>query len=101
MGCAVTIHLQTCDDAATLILEDTGPGFDLDVILHLFERRVKGKESNGHGLGLAFIDAVVRAHDGTIAARNREEGGAQITVVLPAARRQFAGQLSTIKRDAR
>jgi signal transduction histidine kinase len=50
---------------------------------HLFERRVKGKESNGRGLGLAFVDAVVRAHGGTITATNREGGGARITLSLP------------------
>jgi signal transduction histidine kinase len=44
---------------------------------------VKGKDSNGHGLGLAFIDAVARAHGGTAAASNRSTGGAQITVTLP------------------
>jgi signal transduction histidine kinase len=49
----------------------------------LFERRVKGRDSSGHGLGLAFIDAVIRAHGGTAIARNRETGGAQIVITLP------------------
>jgi signal transduction histidine kinase len=52
---------------------------------HAFERRVKGRESNGHGLGLAFVDAVVRAHGGTITASNREGGGARISLALPMA----------------
>jgi len=82
-SCTLTIELRTEDDAATLILEDDGPGFDLDVLPHLFERRVKGKDSNGHGLGLAFVDAVARAHGGSAAASNRESRGARITVTLP------------------
>ena len=90
MGCAVTISLDVKDDAALLVLEDDGPGFDPEVIPHLFERRVKGKASNGHGLGLAFIDAVVRAHGGTVAAFNRSVGGAQIAVVLPVAAERHA-----------
>ena len=73
-----------------LVLEDNGPGFDAEVILHLFERRVKGKQSKGHGLGLAFIDAVVRAHGGTVTARNRESGGTQVVVTLPVAFRHRA-----------
>ena len=83
-GCAINIQLSWEDQIASLILEDDGPGFDPDVLPHLFERRVKGKDSNGHGLGLAFIDAVVRAHDGEVVAKNREGGGARIVVVLPA-----------------
>jgi signal transduction histidine kinase len=90
-ACTVTIQLQLNDDAAQLILEDDGPGFAPDVRLHLFERRVKGRESNGHGLGLAFVDAVARAHGGTVAASNRERGGAKITVTLPLASRESAG----------
>jgi len=85
MGCAVTISLDVKDDAARLVMEDDGPGFDPEVIPHLFERRVKGKASNGHGLGLAFIDAVVRAHGGTATACNRGAHGAQIAVELPVA----------------
>ena len=82
-GCAVSLRLKAENGAASLILEDDGPGFDAEVSSHLFERRVKGKESNGHGLGLAFVDAVVRAHGGAVSARNRECGGAQIAVTLP------------------
>ena len=70
---------------AKLALEDNGPGFDPDVLPHIFERRVKGRDSNGHGLGLAFVDAVVRTHGGTVAATNREGGGATITIALPLA----------------
>jgi signal transduction histidine kinase len=44
---------------------------------------VKGKESSGHGLGLAFVEAVVRAHGGTVSAGNRAEGGARLTITLP------------------
>jgi signal transduction histidine kinase len=86
-GCTVTIELQLEDDSASLVCEDNGPGFSPDVLPHLFERRVKGRESNGHGLGLAFIDAVARAHGGAVTAHNREKGGARISVSLPLADR--------------
>ena len=82
-ACIVTIRLLTEEDAVSLIFADDGPGFSPEMIPQLFERRVKGKDSNGHGLGLAFIDAVARAHGGTAAASNRSTGGAQITVTLP------------------
>jgi signal transduction histidine kinase len=85
--CVVTIELHADNGLASLTLEDDGPGFDSEVLLHLFERRVKGKDSNGHGLGLAFVDAVVRAHSGTVSACNRASGGARIVITLPLARR--------------
>jgi len=51
----------------------------------LFEARVKGNESPGHGLGLAFVEAVVGAHSGEVVAVNREEGGARLVIRLPLA----------------
>jgi len=82
-NCRVTIRLRTDDNLASLTVEDDGPGFDSEIKPQLFERRVKGKNSNGHGLGLAFIDAVVRAHGGTVSASNCETGGARIAIALP------------------
>ena len=87
-GCTVTIQLRVDDDTALLVFEDNGPGFAPEVRRHLFEGRVKGSGSNGHGLGLAFIDAVVRAHGGRVSALNRDEGGVYIAVVLPLAAKE-------------
>jgi signal transduction histidine kinase len=88
---SVTVQLRAEDDFAMLVLEDNGPGFSPEVLPHLFERRVKGKQSNGHGLGLAFIDAVARTHGGTVTACNRPSGGAQISVSLPLAAKSKSG----------
>jgi signal transduction histidine kinase len=82
-GSIVEVGLQSSDGAALLSIEDNGSGFDSEVLEHLFVRRVKGKSSTGHGLGLAFVDAVARAHSGTIQVANREGGGARVTVTLP------------------
>lgn len=80
----VTIRLSTQEGFACLALTDDGRGFEPKVLAHLFERRIKGRESSGHGLGLAFVDAVVHAHGGSVSACNRAQGGAQIEVRLPA-----------------
>jgi signal transduction histidine kinase len=82
-ACTVIIRIQVSDNSVSLVFEDDGPRFSPDVMPQLFERRVKGRESNGHGLGLAFIDAVARAHGGTVTACNRGNGEAQVTVSLP------------------
>src|SRR5580658_2026394 len=82
-ACTVTISLRAADDAAVLVVEDNGPGFAPEVRAHIFEHRVKGRNSNGRGLGLAFVEAVVRVHGGTVEASNRPEGGARLTITLP------------------
>jgi len=81
-GCRVMVDLRP-EDSARLILQDDGPGFAPEIIQHLFERNTKGRDSSGHGLGLAFVDAVVRAHGGTVIASNPPSGGARIAINLP------------------
>lgn len=82
-SCTVSIKLGTIEDVATLIVEDDGPGFASEIGLHMFEQRVKGRNSKGHGLGLAFVEAVVRAHGGSVTASNRPEGGASLSISWP------------------
>ena len=83
-GCQVKIRLASNEGSAKLVIEDNGPGFPPDISARVFERFVRGKESRGHGLGLAFVDAVVRAHGGTANISGRPEGGAVVTLLLPA-----------------
>jgi signal transduction histidine kinase len=82
-SCTVSITLAATENAATLIVEDDGPGFAPEIGLHVFEQRVKGRDSKGHGLGLAFVEAVVRAHGGSVTASNRPEGGALLSISWP------------------
>jgi signal transduction histidine kinase len=84
-SCTVTISLSASEDSASLVVEDDGPGFESDVLSQIFERRVKGRNSTGHGLGLAFVEAVVRVHGGSIEASNSSEGGARLSIALPLA----------------
>jgi signal transduction histidine kinase len=84
-GAGVTVQLQEHESEAVLIVRDNGAGFSPEVRQQLFAGRVRDRSSAGHGLGLAFVDAVVRAHSGSVAAANRSSGGAEITVRLPLA----------------
>jgi signal transduction histidine kinase len=84
-ACTIMIYLQVEKGFATLVLEDDGPGFEKDMGGEMFNQRVKGKDSSGHGLGLAFVEAVIRAHGGTVSAANRPEGGARLVITLPCA----------------
>jgi signal transduction histidine kinase len=82
-SCTVTISLRAENEAAVVTVEDDGPGFAPGIQDAMFKRRVKGPDSSGHGLGLAFVEAVARAHGGTVMASNRIEGGARLVITLP------------------
>jgi signal transduction histidine kinase len=81
--CNVRIRLRARDGSAELVITDDGPGFPPDIGARAFERFVKGKHSPGHGLGLAFVDAIVQSHGGHIKISSGDHGGAVINVSLP------------------
>ena len=79
----IVIGLRTMQRSAELTIQDNGPGFPLEIRESAFERFVKGKQSQGHGLGLAFVDAVVHVHGGSVKVGLSPSGGALITMSLP------------------
>jgi signal transduction histidine kinase len=89
-GHLITIRLHSRDGSAELVVEDDGPGFQPEIISRAFERFLKGKHSPGHGLGLAFVNAVAQAHGGAVKLSARSGGGAVITVFFPVSVLQFS-----------
>ncbi|HEY9136883.1 MAG TPA: ATP-binding protein [Terriglobus sp.] len=83
-GTSVIVTVLRESARTVLRVEDNGSGFPSELVPRLFERYVKGADSSGHGLGLAFVSAVVRSHDGQVRAGNNDEGGASITIEFPA-----------------
>jgi signal transduction histidine kinase len=82
-GRQISIQMRSRAGSAELVIEDDGPGFSPDIAARALERFVKGEHSPGHGLGLAFVNAVVQAHGGVVKLSDRIGGGAAITVSLP------------------
>jgi signal transduction histidine kinase len=82
-GCRVKIRLYSHQGSALLVVEDNGPGFPADIGGRVFKQFVKGKQSPGHGLGLAFVNAVAQAHGGGTRVSERPGGGAVVTLSLP------------------
>jgi two-component system, OmpR family, sensor histidine kinase CiaH len=84
-GGGVRVVVGADGPSAQLDVEDDGPGINPDDMPHIFERfwRASGAPSGGTGLGLAIAKWIVDRHQGTIAVRNREGGGAAFRVSLP------------------
>lgn len=80
---AVRLHSRRGCATADLVIQDNGPGFPPEIRTRAFERFVKGKHSAGHGLGLALVDVVARAHGGSVAVSDGPDGGAIVELVLP------------------
>ena len=74
---------KTADGQARVVFQDEGPGIGDEARAHLFEPFFTTKEG-GTGLGLAIANKIVEAHGGRIEARNRADGGAEFSVVIPA-----------------
>ena len=70
-----------------LTVENTGPMVPAEDVARLFEpftRLATGRidHSGGSGLGLTIARSIVQAHDGTITAISRDDGGLRVTVRL-------------------
>lgn len=67
-----------------LIVEDDGPGIAEDQVDHLLQRGVRGDERvQGHGIGLAIVQDILRAYRGDLHVdRSPSLGGARFTTRL-------------------
>jgi signal transduction histidine kinase len=85
-GSTVTVHVAPGSDAATLSVDDEGPGVRAEDIPHVFDRfwRAQGAPAGGTGLGLAIAQWIAQRHGGTIGVSNLPDRGARFQVRLPA-----------------
>ncbi|MCB2110984.1 sensor histidine kinase [Albidovulum sp.] len=84
----VSIAVVPAGGRVRLTVSDTGPGLaEPDRIFDPFYSTKEVGASEGMGLGLSISYGIVQSFGGTIAGRNRPEGGAEITVELAASPR--------------
>ncbi len=89
-GGEIRLTLTPLTAAVELIVEDTGCGIPPEHLPHIFDRffRVPGASAGserGLGLGLSFVDWIVRAHIGRIEVSSQPGRGTKFVVRLPRA----------------
>jgi signal transduction histidine kinase len=83
----IRVEADVSADVATIMIDNTGPGFGDGLLPRAFEAFVRGDgdvaSHPGAGLGLAIVRAVARAHGGTATAENVPRGaGLTMTLAL-------------------
>jgi two-component system OmpR family sensor kinase len=83
-----TIEVRAVENGRVVTVEvaDTGPGIPEDELSHVFEELYRGqgaRGTEGSGLGLALVRAIVERHGGTVTVRSREGEGTVFTLHLP------------------
>lgn len=80
----VSAQIWTDIDGLHIEITDDGPGFAQAQPLP--QRRVRLDEQvPGHGIGLSVVKDLVASHQGMLTISCADSGGAQVTIVLPAA----------------
>lgn len=88
----VALH-ETPSRQLSIQVMDHGNGVadgELESIFQPFFRSKEGNSPDGHGLGLAIARNVLTAHQGSITAQNRPEGGLCVHLLLPMMAGEFA-----------
>lgn len=84
----VEVRVAADGNATTIVVADRGLGVPAAELHLLTEPFFRGERAvlthHSLGLGLAVVRAVVEQHEGEVAVRNREAGGLEVEVRLPA-----------------
>jgi signal transduction histidine kinase len=84
----VTVSVSRRNDHVVLSVGDDGPGIpasDLPTIFEKYRRQAQGGTTEGSGLGLFIVKAIVEAHGGTVEIKSAAGEGTTVTIALPIA----------------
>jgi two-component system sensor histidine kinase KdpD len=98
-GSPIGLRLIVSSDGLTVHVRDHGAGIPPVDLPHLFERFYRGTQAKGRvsgtGMGLSIARGMLAVERGSIWAENCADGGAEFTMVIPAAVKTVpAGSLS-------
>jgi two-component system, OmpR family, sensor histidine kinase CpxA len=84
----VNVTIESIENKVSIIISDNGAGVPEASLSHLFEpfyrvTEARDRQSGGTGLGLAIARQAIQLHKGTVSAKNKDNGGLEVTVELP------------------
>lgn len=77
------VSVSRSEEVCELRVENSGLLLDEEQLSDLFQRFKQGNgtgKQRGHGLGLAIVEAVARAHDAEVVANPRSDGGLDLKI---------------------
>jgi two-component system OmpR family sensor kinase len=92
VGTAINIIARAEDDGAYITVADNGPGLSEEDQKRIFERFFRAdpsrqrNSSEGSGLGLSIVDAVMQAHGGKVGVASKPGQGTAFTLFFPNAK---------------
>jgi len=89
-GGRVEVIVSHTPDDVTVSVTDDGAGIAPNHVDAIFDRFVKGRESDGSGLGLTISRSLVEAHGGTLEVSSIEGTGTTMTARLPRQSRRMS-----------
>lgn len=87
-GDRITVDVRRVGDDALLSVGDTGPGIRPEDLPRVLDRSYRGADQRrtpGSGIGLAVVDALVKAHGGEVRITSEVDHGTTVTLRLPCA----------------
>jgi two-component system OmpR family sensor kinase len=88
-GTPITVSVRSTDSGVEVVVADKGPGLSAEDQKRIFERFYRADASrvrtgpDGSGLGLSIVDAVMRAHGGSVSVQSTPGEGATFTLLFP------------------
>ena len=88
-GTAIEVQATSSDDEITISVKDLGPGLSDSDQARIFERFFRVDPSRarhageGSGLGLSIVDAVMKAHGGSVSVQSVVGEGSTFTLHFP------------------
>lgn len=93
---AIDVRAWHDPDGLHIVVRDRGPGLDVaereQVFQPLYRGSRAGRQSSGSGMGLAITRGLLATEGGRVWCENAAGGGAQFTIVVPAAVRPILAQ---------
>jgi signal transduction histidine kinase len=80
----VELTAESHAGAVVVHVRDRGHGLDPELVGHAFDRFTRGRSTGRSGLGLAIVETIAIAHGGSVGIADREGGGADAWIRLPA-----------------